>query len=385
MQCGVVLESQAAQNKVRVATACSSDDSVSRESLRDNESLNHVQSWMRDVQGIGRTLPSFSPGLYFPNQGIAALPQPGVKLNGHTTVDSKDRHEHDPQVTSRQCLQEQCPIVLSLEMAIPSSVCQERRIFFGINDDIMHDVVDDFRPGNMCRHIPQDCQLHRAAGQILPHARTAHDDESPINLRLYVDGSFDPARRVCTWAVAAFDVRPEELVWFGCRAGHVPECVCRDSMSAFRAELFAQLMASMVCVGQDCQHVTVAYFATSAAGVATGDFSAEDGDSLAQQVVAAWTMARCQGKTINQVHVAPRSGDPGNELVDGLATYVSVAGVGLCAPNDSTIEALLDDKVLQWMWLLARDPSSVQLPAVQGDGGFAAMPVCCSSGTGLAT
>ena len=116
-------------------------------------------------------------------------------------------------------------------------------------------------------------------------------------------------------------------------------------------------------------NVVVAYDATSAAGAAAGDFATKHEQQLAGKAVAAGALARSKGNYITQVHVASHNGQPGNELVDCLASHACESGCSTNSPHPEVLNAILHENVLDWMWLLC-ERGGVTHPDIQCDGSF---------------
>ena len=261
---------------------------------------------------------------------------------------------------------------ISLERAIPAQICTERRLQFAIDNSMLQMLVDAFHVGQLAVDIPSECKLHSAAQSLLQHSRTLREHDCIENMVIFVDGSYLPKQTTCSWAFAAFAVKPQEIIWLGYMAGIVPDVACGEIPSAFRAELFAQLMAHLFAAAQPCDSVTLAYDATSASSVAAGDCNVADDDALARRLVAAGMLVRSQGKAIRQVHVKSHTGQPGNELVDGLASFTAERGVDMRSPASECVRALLEESLLEWLWLLPQTHRSIQFPALAEDGAFVA-------------
>ena len=155
-------------------------------------------------------------------------------------------------------------------------------------------------------------------------------------------------------------------LWLGYMAGYVPSLACKGKAAAFRAELFAQLMAHLLVAALPCCSATITYDATSAAQVACGDCITDDGAKLARQLVSAGVLVRNQGK---------HTGNPRNELLDCLANAVIEHEADICAPSDSCYAVILEEHVLDWLWLLPRGAKNPQLPPLAEDGAFVARTI----------
>ena len=119
--------------------------------------------------------------------------------------------------------------------------------------------------------------------------------------------------------------------------------------------------------------MTIAYDATSAAGVAAGDFATEVERNLARQAVAAGALARSRGNTLVQVHVQSHTGVPGNELVDCLASFVYGHGSSIGIQEPGIFDAIVGEGLLEWMWMLWESKGSVRFPVTQENGAFTSM------------
>ena len=262
------------------------------------------------------------------------------------------------------------PRQLCLEDAIPDESRKERRLQFGINNDMLEEILSSFDMGCLCQEVPTDCKIHHAAKELLQKARRVQPADELSCIVIFVDGSFDPKKLTAAWAVAAFDfVSPEDIAWIGCMTGCLHERQFEGRLSAYTAELLGQLVANLICASRANTNVVVAYDATSAAGAAAGDFATKHEQQLAGNAVAAGALARSKGNYITQVHVASHNGQPGNELVDCLASHACESGCSTNSPHPEVLNAILHENVLDWMWLLC-ERGGVTHPDIQCDGSF---------------
>ena len=132
--------------------------------------------------------------------------------------------------------------ILDLDQLVPPSHGFEKRVLFGVDRDMLDRFMEEFHASKLITHIPAGCVLHPAALKLLQGARQAGECEPIDDLLIFADGAYRDVSKRCAWAFSAFSVRPDAYVWLGYMAGIVPENACQNHPSAFRAELFAQLM-----------------------------------------------------------------------------------------------------------------------------------------------
>ena len=263
---------------------------------------------------------------------------------------------------------------ISLQQHVPVKPVAERRLQFTVDSSMLDELVATFGLDQLRKDIPPECQLHPAAGQLLQSSAGLQPQDKVANLVVFVDGSFVAKHGACAWSFAAFESRPTALIWLGYMAGVVPDQACGGKPSAFRAEIFAQLMAHLFGVAQESRRITFVHDATSAAMVAAGDCAIEDDDAVARKLVAAGVLARSMGKTLRQVHTKSHSGNPGNELVDSLASHAAYCYVDLQAPT-SCYSWLLDEQIIDWLWLVPQSHDDPRLPPLAEDGAFVAQTI----------
>ena len=263
---------------------------------------------------------------------------------------------------------------ISLQQHVPVKPVAERRLQFTVDSSMLDELVATFGLDQLRKDIPPECQLHPAARQLLQSSAGLQPQDKVANLVVFVDGSLVAKHGACAWSFAAFESRPTALIWLGYMAGVVPDQACGGKPSAFRAEIFAQLMAHLFGVAQESRRITFVYDATSAAMVAAGDCAIEDDDALARKLVAAGVLARSMGKTLRQVHTKSHSGNPGNELVDSLASHAACCYVDLQAPT-SCYSWLLDEQIIDWLWLVPQSHDDPRLPPLAEDGAFVAQTI----------
>ena len=305
------------------------------------------------------------PGVAFDMKCRERVAEDGVDRN-HTTF-----AELQP---GRSCLSvqgERDPYVISLKNTIQAPIEVESRIQFAVDRCVLEEIGQAFGLDKLAKQLPIACKIHEQAWNLLQQSRLATQADQVENLVVFVDGSYFERCKTCSWAIAVFDSRPHESIWWGYMAGLVSQYPGPELPSAFKAEMMAQLVAHLVCVAQPCKHITVVFDATSAASVAAGDCSTGEHSNLARQVAAAGILVRNQGKTIRQVHTKSHAGHAGNELVDGLASYVSQRRMSLCH-----FQCIFEEELLEWMWVVARPTDDCQLPQLAEDGAFPALPVC---------
>ena len=304
-----------------------------------------------------------------PPRSPAAAPRDGIDGDSSESMkgnaDAVDSEGHPQE-----------PTIIVLEKALPPQLGIDRRVQFAVDQSMLDELVAEFALEKLAIHVPHGCRLHPAASRLLRHSRCVQKHDDVSNAVVFVDGSFSQQMDTCSWAIAAFDARPGETVWLGYMAGYVPSLACEGKASAFRAELFAQLMAHLLVAALPCCRATIAYDATSAAQVACGDCTTDDGDTLARQLASAGVLVRNQGKTLKQIHVQSHTGNPGNELVDCLANAVIEHEADICAPSDSCYAVILEEHVLDWLRLFPRGANNPQLPPVAEDGAFVARAIC---------
>ena len=133
------------------------------------------------------------------------------------------------------------PRQLCLEDAIPDESRKERRLQFGINNDMLEEILSSFDMGCLCQEVPTDCKIHHAAKELLQKARRVQPADELNCIVIFVDGSFDPKKLTAAWAVAAFDfVSPEDIAWIGCMTGCLHERQFEGRLSAYTAELLGK-------------------------------------------------------------------------------------------------------------------------------------------------
>ena len=196
------------------------------------------------------------------NRELSSSGEFGQAVAGGSS-NGQDSHDDQMPNTDSQC----APMRICLDQAIPAGVPKERKLRFGIDQCMLEELVGSFDLGRLCKQVPRDCNLHPKARDLLRQACCCprHDDTGC--LVVFVDGSFDPLKAACAWAVAVFDYNaPEDIAWHGYMAGCLRDEQHGSQASAFTAELFGQLVANLICASQAHRNIVVAYDATSAAG-----------------------------------------------------------------------------------------------------------------------
>ena len=284
------------------------------------------------------------------------------------------------------------PQVLCLESLLPTcqAVTPEAALQFPLPADIEEHALDVFDLRDLNVEVPPGTPLVPAASSFLSTLPKCASLGVPEALMLFVDGSY---RDGCSaWAVVVLGCHQQLWSWLGYRSGRVPAaCTGR---CVFEAEVWAQLVALGIVARADVPAV-IFYDSQSAAQVAHGATAGASSVPLQASLASLACYVRCGQHALALRYTPSHSGNPGNELADGLAKQALQI-----EEHADVFSRSLSADVLQnsykWLWLKRVAPTMPQWPRLDDDGctlpcGYArlptpqACPAMCYDGDAQAT
>ncbi|CAE7816813.1 unnamed protein product [Symbiodinium sp. CCMP2592] len=227
---------------------------------------------------------------------------------------------------------------------------------------VLAEAVAPFCRGRFQKDI-KGISMHPTAAALLQDLPLLRQDHTVEATMLYVDGSFDPSSSRGAWAVAVLALAEGQWRWAGFLAGRSGP---RTHMSnAFDAEVYAQLVAHLVCVANHWKQAVICYDATSAAQVTSAQAAGKDIGVLQRAAAASRLHALLQGCAPGLTHTKSHEGNPGNELADSLATW---APGQPSSDLDDHIADLIRERIMDWLWLLQPAFAPASWPTLDASG-----------------
>ncbi|CAE7779683.1 unnamed protein product [Symbiodinium sp. CCMP2592] len=241
--------------------------------------------------------------------------------------------------------------IVQLVEALPEpDLSQEHRLSFAVTTEVKDFTCQPFSLANLHKVVDVP-GMHPAAHQLLSSLRPWQGPFIGDAAMLFTDGSFDPNTGTGAWAVAVLVRCQKEWCWGGFLAGVLSADLQQLVQSAYDAELFAQLVAHLICLANPWPETVVVFDAQAAAEVTQGSAASASFGALPRAALAARLCTVVQGREPVLQHVHSHTGHPGNELADSLATEAARLDFS-SAELAMHLHNIIADPALQWLWLV---------------------------------
>ena len=281
--------------------------------------------------------------------------------------------------TDGNSLYNAAPATLVLDEAIPVHMARPHCV--GVCADMLHHCTDGFGLLDLRQQLPAHEDIPPICSNLVlsvpPWPRT---QASPF-LMFYTDGSFCHRRSASSWAIAVFASQDAvRWSWAGFTAGAVECQGTYGAPSAFEAELYALAATFLVILRARPEKATCIFDSQSAAAVACCTANTADSHPLAAAVRSLFLTCQVVGVDMRFMHTYSHQGNPGNELVDSLATLChSCSDLAQCS---SRLPEVLSWPELHWVWMTTE--RGLNLPPLR-DGVSPALHVAIPARSELST
>ncbi|CAE7837407.1 unnamed protein product [Symbiodinium sp. CCMP2592] len=240
-------------------------------------------------------------------------------------------------------------VLLAPALAEPD-FSQEHRLSLAVSTEVKDFAYQPFTVPNLHKVVDESA-MHPAAQRLLSGLRPLQDHVTGDAAMLFTDGSFDPVAGTGAWAVAVLVRSQQDWHWGGFLAGALGADLRQLVHSAYDAELFAQLVAHLICLANPWSEAAIIFDAQAAAEVTQGTAASASFGALPRAALAARLCTIVQGREPVLQHVHSHTGHPGNELADSLATCAARSDLNSTELN-MHLRHLVADPALQWLWLV---------------------------------
>ena len=262
------------------------------------------------------------------------------------------------------------PQTISLESLLGAGSYGSNQCYFksGANLEMLEWLQEGYTLDGMSIAVDQIGDLHVNTLQSLLQMELWHSGDPVEEVQLYTDGSFLENTHQMAWSVVAV-VRWHDqwsfAGFFSARLGcdeHRTDCVPSAYLAEAHAILHAMILTSNLSV-----HVTIVYDCTSAADTVSN--ASRRFDFVSQQTAALAVVLRQLDRWPSWRHVKGHSGDPFNELADGVAKAACKGCFQHSPHEEDRVMIAINEQWLAWVWAhVAALHEPRCWPAFQSDG-----------------